>query len=270
LAGPQGPPGDFWGEEAAIFAGFTTIPVPGDIDGRQNLHAACDAEFPGAHFCHLAEYGLATSTIAPPATGAWIDHSCIEAVTGNAITCQVEMASVDSGRWVFAHQQINCLGWTLMGAANQLGLVIRPQGTTTAVCNVARPVACCLSPYLETFRGLTSATFTGAVGGRHAMHAACAAEYAGSHLCHSSEYERAASTVALPAGGAWADASTVNDFTEYNGAMPQSGRLLVSSISANCENWTSPLINRSGMTVNTPAPALSGCNVARPLACCGE
>ena len=85
-------------------------------------------------------------------------------------------------------------------------------------------------------------------------HAACAAEYPGSHLCYSSEYERAASTVPLPAGGAWADTSTVNDFIEINGAMPNSGRLLLSNISGNCENWTSPLINRSGMTVATPAP----------------
>jgi hypothetical protein len=245
--------------------------VTGDVDGRQNLHALCDMEFPGAHLCHVAEYGLATTATPPPAGGAWIDLSCTEAVSGsNALTCPSEIASIDSGRYVFAHQQRNCLGWTLQGAANQTGTVIVPQGTAVVVCSSPHPVACCLTPYLETFRGLTTATFTGAIGGRAAAHGACAAQYPGSHLCHDAEYERAASTVPLPAGGAWADYSTYLDFTEATGAMQRSGRLLQSSISANCENWTNALISRVGMTVNTPMPTTAACNVPRPLACCGE
>jgi hypothetical protein len=244
--------------------------VLGDVDGRENLHALCDVEFPGAHLCHLAEYGLATSTTAPPATGAWIDSSCTEAISSiSALVCPSENASTDAGRSVAANSQINCLGWTVAATAIQTGIVIRPQGTAFALCNVPRPVACCLTPYLETFRGLTAASYAGNVGGRHVMHATCAAEYPGSHLCHSAEYERAASTVPLPATGAWADSSTFNHYPEYNGAMPRSGRLILNDGNYNCENWTSASNIRYGVTVVTPGPVTVPCNVPRPLACCG-
>jgi hypothetical protein len=185
------------------------------------------------------------------------------------LECPTEIASVDSGRLVFAHIQRNCLGWTISGAASNTGLVVIPQGTATVLCSVPRPVACCLTPYLETFRGITAGTYTGAIGGRAAAHAICAAQYPGSHLCHSAEYERAASTVPLPATGAWTDMSTFQNFSEPNAAMPGSGRLIVNTINGNCENWTNALNSRVGMTVATPMPVTQQCNIPRPLACCG-
>jgi len=51
------------------------------------------------------------------------------------------------------------------------------------VRSVARPLACCVTPYREVYLGLAGST-NGAAGGREAMHATCAATYAGSHLCH--------------------------------------------------------------------------------------
>lgn len=44
---------------------------------------------------------------------------------------------------------------------------------------------------IPAFAGFTQALSTGDAGGRDGMHAKCAAEFAGSHLCHASEYQLA-------------------------------------------------------------------------------
>ena len=51
-----------------------------------------------------------------------------------------------------------------------------------------------------TFAGFTTATYSGAAGGREVMHARCAAAFAGSHLCHNSEYVMATPATIVPGG----------------------------------------------------------------------
>jgi hypothetical protein len=61
------------------------------------------------------------------------------------------------------------------------------------------------------FAGFTSTAVNGAIGSREQMHAMCAAQFAGSHLCHTAEYQLANSSVPVPADGAWIDASAAYD-----------------------------------------------------------
>src|SRR5262249_56856153 len=99
VPGAQGRGGWRWGEDAAVFAGFTTTAVTGAGGGREAMNARCASAFANAHLCHVSEYGLAASATPIPAGGAWIDVSGgIGADQGDeAIT--TELAGPDVGRW---------------------------------------------------------------------------------------------------------------------------------------------------------------------------
>lgn len=270
--GPQGPAGTVFGESAASFAGFSHTTTTGNAGGREAMNALCTADFTGSHLCHYAEYQLAASSATVPATGAWIDFSCIEQDAGGTVEsgrlgCGDPVASSDSGRDIQGGASANCLNWTTTAGLSDGAVINEPASTTTAACSAARPVACCNTPFRERFRGFTSATTTGAAGGRAAMHRTCAQEFAGSHLCHVAEYSRANPTTTPPANGAWIDYSTFNDITEDMGAMPRSGRGTGSSWA--CTAWSNASAVDNALTI-TPAGGVSGaCSVARPLACCG-
>lgn len=270
-AGPQGPAGTLFGEAASSFAGFTTATTNGAAGGREAMNARCAAEFAGAHLCHYAEYQLAASAATVPAAGAWLDLSCIEQTAGGTVEsgrlgCGDQLGSPDSGRLIDTSTGGNCSNWTSNGQFIKGG-VINIASDISAACDVARPLACCNTPYVETFRGFTTATTTGVAGGRAAMHARCAQEFAGSHMCFLAEYTRASPTVTPPASGAWLDGSTYHNLGEYRGAMPRSGRLTRQS--SGCQGWTIGGLNQ-GTTI-TPAGWVSQtCDTARPIACCGE
>jgi hypothetical protein len=271
-AGPAGPPGTLFGEAASAFAGFTTATTTGAAGGREQMHARCAAEFGDAHLCHYGEYQLAASGIPVPANGAWIDFSCIEQNAGGTVEsgnlgCGAFSGSPDSGRSTGPASGGNCTSWTATGPGTQTGIMLHPSLAISGPCTEARPLACCSTPYRETFRGFTTATTTGAAGGRPAMHARCAQEFTGSHLCHHAEYQRATPTVSPPASGAWIDSSSFNSAAENDGAMPTSGRS--TSPTGACSSWTSGNVNALGIMM-TPANSTTGsCGTPRPLACCG-
>jgi hypothetical protein len=146
---------------------------------------------------------------------------------------------------------------------------------------VARPVACCSTPFKEKFRGLTAAV-TGAFGGagRTAAHATCASAFAGSHLCHGTELTRTHLAITLPAAGVWVDSSgyfnSGSEYVRWEVASSQdSGRYTAASNSWNCLNWTSNTWVSGSTTYPASGLILTGagyssgpCNTARPLACC--
>jgi len=75
VTGAAGPGGMLYGEDAAVFAGFTSATTTGNAGGREAMHALCNAAFSGSHMCHAAEYNLATSATPVPSAGAWIAGS---------------------------------------------------------------------------------------------------------------------------------------------------------------------------------------------------
>jgi hypothetical protein len=269
--GPQGPAGTLYGEQAAAFAGFTTATTTGSAGGREAMNAKCAAEISGSHVCHYAEYELAASGTNVPAAGAWLDASCLEVYAGDSLSsgevgCGYFMASTDSGREIVSETGENCSNWT-SGSNEQQGSVIAPTGGATDTCDGARPIACCNTPYHETFRGFTTATSAGSAGGRAAMHRICAAQFAGSHLCHLAEYGRAGSRTTPPAAGAWIDDSTWKSTDSDFGALPRSGRNTTPAVS--CDSWTSASSGVEAETITAGGDVLSYCNVAHELACCG-
>ncbi len=261
--GPAGPPGTLYGEAASAFAGFTSATTTGAAGGREAMHATCATAFAGSHLCHNAEYQLAASGTAVPALGAWIDASCIEqSIEAGRIGCGTSAASIDAGRDVESNVSLNCANWTTAGTDS--GSVVMPV-TGNAACNVARPLACCSTPFRETFRGFTTTTTSGAVGGRAAMHARCSAAFSGSHLCHLAEYERASSKTSPPSGGAWLDDSTFDDATEDGGALQRSGRNTNTALS--CTSWT--VTSGNGLTITAAGATDAVCTTTLALACCG-
>jgi hypothetical protein len=270
-AGPAGPAGTLFGEQASTFAGFSTATTTGAAGGREAMHARCAAEFAGAHLCHYAEYQLAASAATVPADGAWLDLSCIEQTAGGTVEsgrlgCGDQLGSPDSGRYIDTSQGGNCSNWT-SAAQFVKGGIINIASETSAYCEVARPLACCTTPFVETFRGFTTATTTGVAGGRAAMHARCAQQFAGSHMCFLAEYARAHGTVTPPAGGAWLDGSTYHQRGEYAGAMPRSGRSTYAGSA--CKGWTVGGLNQ-GTTITPSGWQSQTCDTARPVACCGS
>ena len=118
------------------------------------------------------------------------------------------------------------------------------------------------------FAGFTSAVFTGNIGGRPAAHAACAAEFPGGHLCHASEYIVSTPAGAIPASGAWIDASvTWDDTLTFQGAT-----IFGRNTGYSCVSFTVDLSNYSGTYVQPNGSVTSGstnvCSTPRRIACC--
>ncbi len=275
--GPQGPPGPSGGsgggsgtssgsgEIVASFAGFTTASVAGNVGSREAMHGLCAAQYPSSHLCHVAEYELTAQTVSPPTAGAWVDASSGPGASSAGSSFDVAGATPENGRYVTSSSNWNCLNWT--STTNVYGGTLQPAGLSTQTCATSRVLACCNTPFREVFRGVTSATTTGAAGGRAAMHALCAAQYAGSHLCHAAEYVRSHPTSLF--AGAWLDASSVNSGFDVSSALPNAGRYLTSSSNWNCLNWTSTANVYGGLTDATGITT-QPCTVARPVACCSH
>ena len=118
------------------------------------------------------------------------------------------------------------------------------------------------------FVGFTTATYKGSIAnGRPGAHAACAAEFAGSHLCHISEYGLANSPLDPPSTGAWVDPSAEYDSsTTYNGS-PQAGR---APNGYSCLSFSHDGNTYGGTSVGASGSVgwSSDCDKAKPLACC--
>lgn len=269
VTGAAGPAGSLYGEDAAVFAGFTSTTTNGAVGGREQMHATCAAQIPGSHLCHIAEYNLATSATPPPANGAWIDSSAGTDGGFETYGTNDGVASTTSGRYAGRHLYANCLSWTTVQGS---GLSVETGGALFRDCAQQRVLACCTTPYRERFRGYTAAMATGAAGGRAAMHARCGAEFPGAHLCHAAEYERATPMTTPPVNGAWLDASGFalrgEVSLDTSTASANAGRWTGRSIYDNCTNWIDASSSLAGTSVKPGLVTSSSCATARPLACC--
>jgi len=239
------------------------------------MHAVCDAEFSGSHLCHASEYYLTAATDAVPADGAWIDLTC--AVSGSSFMTNQDIGATNTGAYTGLQNYSNCGNWASANGSH-LGLTITATNATTSGknCDEPRPLACCDSPFLETFAGFTTATYDGDQGGRGGLHLACATEFPGSHACHSAEYERTKGIDGVPADGAWIDLSaavrqsSTSITTTSDCAAPEYGPYTGLQNYTNCGNWSSDNSSHLGLTVTSTNHTTSGknCDELRPIACC--
>lgn len=127
------------------------------------------------------------------------------------------------------------------------------------------------------FAGFTAAQYTGVAGGREVMHARCAQELPGSHLCHVAELYLANSATVPPSSGAWIDYS--GGIEHYNGtvsadnaiASTDMGRYTQRLYAGNCNNWTAAIDGSTPTSGETIRPALAvsqACTTMHSLACC--
>lgn len=122
---------------------------------------------------------------------------------------------------------------------------------------------------LGQFAGFSAASYTGAIaGGRVAAHAACAAAFAGAHLCHAAEYIQSNSGTTVPGSGAWLDASVSDTESDaFNNGMAGSGRYVM--YSGTCDSWSTSSTSYQGTYVTVQGGISSGsCATSRVLACC--
>jgi hypothetical protein len=261
-----------FGEAAASFAGYTSTPVTGAAGGREAMHAICDASFKGSHLCHISEYILSNSATPIPSGGAWIDYSSVPTAVGVPQTI-TDSGGTFVGRYIGGSDGQNCSNWTVAGAAGQRGPYLTAGGIEPDLCSTKRVLACCSTVFQEKFRGFTSASSAGNGGGPQGMHARCGAEFPGSHLCHISEYARAAPTTVPPTSGAWLDYSAHS--TNLGQMSPNTtmatvdnARYLYNNIGATCSSWTSSSNTGQGLTVVPNGTSSAWCNTTLPLACC--
>jgi len=117
-----------------IFRGFTVATFTGDLGGYPGANAKCSSEFPGSSLCTRADYDLANTTAAPPASGAWIDAARSSDGTRSNTSCNYSVGN--SEPWSYSG--------TFTSSSGQQGWMVTPYGRhTTAVCNLVKPLACC-------------------------------------------------------------------------------------------------------------------------------
>jgi hypothetical protein len=135
------------GAPKVIFAGFTTATNTGggfSANGRPGMHAACNAELPGSHMCHIAEYQRANSPVSVPASGAWIDPSVDELgdfTLGAAPRFGRETSESTCAGWtnsLTSNGTATYLGADGIGHTESSGTLPQPPG-----CGATRPIACC-------------------------------------------------------------------------------------------------------------------------------
>lgn len=120
---------------------------------------------------------------------------------------------------------------------------------------------------IVSFAGYTSTNHTGSItAGRAGAHELCDAAFSGAHLCHASEFLRAADYSTLPTNGAWLDPSaTPTGSTVYAGANTSFGRSAADNRS--CRGWSST--SDDGVAVvGVGEIERASCSIGRALACC--
>ncbi|MHB8872508.1 MAG: collagen-like domain-containing protein [Myxococcaceae bacterium] len=258
--GPQGPAGPAgtgaYAEDAVGFAGFTAASYAGNAgaNGRATMHGRCAAEFSNAHLCHYSELLLSNSATFVPSTGAWLDPS--SDTDGMYTTAGAPMyGRLTSGD--------TCGGWS---ASTNYGTWIQPSGAVTyALCTESRPLACCNGASKVGLAGFTALSTNGSVtGGRAGMHSVCAAQFAGSHMCHYAELLRTNSPAPVPVSGAWLDPSA--DFKgDYTTAgLPGAARLTSGDT---CGSWSSTT-NYGTYVTQSGSVTYSLCAASKQIACC--
>ncbi|MDP1914938.1 MAG: hypothetical protein Q8L14_01745 [Myxococcales bacterium] len=107
----------------SIFRGFTTAVMTGSLGGAIGANQLCNAEFPGASFCTIADFDRANPVVAPSASGAWIDSDRATSGARSRTSC---------GNWSVGTNADNGTNLTALGAF-----------TGQVSCNNLKPIACC-------------------------------------------------------------------------------------------------------------------------------
>ena len=247
-SGPPGPPGSGYFldgglafvNDAPSFAGFTSMTYTGSLGGVVGANAKCAAEFAGASFCTLSDFDRSNPSIAP-SSGAWIDSDRQTSGARTTNSCS------SSGSWN-------------LGTTGDTGTNLNTLGVFTGqvLCNGLRPLACCRVASAVVFRGYTTATFTGALGGAVGATAKCAAEYPGSFFCTVAEFDKANPTVTPGASGAWIDSSRNTSGTRLQNSCSSGGA------------WNLGTTGDTGTNLNAVGTFTGQtlCNQLKPLACC--
>lgn len=264
-----GVPGGLFGSELGVFVGFTSMTSTGNLGGRVGAHAMCQAQFgANAWFCHATEY-VNSAAQGAPVGGAWIDWSAAE--NGTAVTA----GGLSAGRSGTGNG--TCTSWTSNSTSpGTLTVGVFGEIVSNAAgvdCSQQRPVACCAGARPTRVRGPTTGTYTGNLGGRVGANVKCQLEFgAAAHFCHASEYLRAASSLPLPASGAWIDwsASPVDGAAIIGGVIRASRS---ATGNGSCTSWTSNSTSPGNLTVTSTGETVSNragvdCSQARPIACC--
>jgi hypothetical protein len=109
------------------------------------------------------------------------------------------------------------------------------------------------------------------------MHALCATQFAGSHMCHAAEYYRTQSTITPPAAGAWIDASGYQrayaDAQEVSDVASIHASRYTGQSDHNCYAWSQVKTGTQqlfGLIVTPAGPYDADCSTAHPIACCHE
>ena len=247
------------GNEGYAFAGFTGSSYTGDLGGIQGAHAKCSSEYAFSHFCTDREYEVIGSAAPLPPAGAWVDAArYISSSTPTATPRDRD-------------NSYNCGSWRVSTNAYSGALDVQGEYITTSLstsCGVSRPLACCRAPQQAWFRGFTTLTFNGNLGGIQGAHAKCAAQFSGSHFCTDREYEQAGSAAPMPPAGAWIDAARYIS-TSTPSASPRDR-----DNSYNCTSWRvstnaySGALDVFGHYITTSLS--TSCGTVRPLACCSN
>lgn len=118
---------------SVVFRGFTSTAYDGDLGGAIGANQKCHAQFPGSFFCLGSDYDRSNTTIAPPASGAWIDQGRDSNGYRSSYACRFDGANV---AWTYNGASIS--------AAYRTGPIVRPTGPVpTTLCNDLKPLACC-------------------------------------------------------------------------------------------------------------------------------
>ncbi len=256
--GPVGPAGSVLFLDGGVavvsevpvqFVGFTVATYTGNLGGLPGAATKCSAEFPNSHLCTIADYDNANTTGVPPtAAGAWVDFARADDGTRSTGAC-----AGSSSPWTNAASPLQTFGATLASTGYA--------GTT--LCSNARHLACCRGGRPSTFRGFTTATFTGNLGGIPGANAKCQVDFPNSWLCSLNEYDLAnTQVVPTTTAGAWVDGNRAANGTRSTGA---------------CAGGSSPWTNAAtpfqtfGITLTAKGYAGENlCSNQRQLACCSR
>lgn len=261
--GPPGPPGGGGGDGGYTnalaggyaFTGFTSATYDGNLGGVLGANQKCHAEFPGAYFCTDREYQWIGPAVPTPTGGAWIDDANYPSQYSPALQPRDR-----SGDETCNHWRVSTSGY-YGGYLDADGY----RSATSTACVTPRPLACCRSRQ-AIFRGFTSASYDGNLGGVLGANMKCHAEFPGSHFCTDREYQWAGSSTSIPGGGAWIDDASYP--TQYSPSLSPRDR----SGSETCNNWRISTTGYHGGYLDQDgyrAATSTACTVPRPLACCG-
>lgn len=238
-----------------VFAGYTVATFTGDLGGPIGSNAKCAAEFPGSHLCSDREFKWAGVGVIPGAAGFWIGRTVFP--TGSTPSPQPrDVIGATCDNWRSAATDINANFHDVMGIDTSV----------YGGCATQRQLACCRSGHSTWFRGFTSMTYTGNLGGPLGSNQKCAAEYPGSHLCSDREFKWAGVGVTPGVNGFWAG-RTVDSSASTPTPQPRD------LIFATCDNWRSAATDINGAyhaRNGTEASDYGGCAITRQLACCGR